>query len=434
MHYSSEIREWNNIDAIWYFIGENLASATIDHMISITVFLAALLLFITLFSQTNQTAIVYQEHRATATKCSDLIDNLLLNPGSPNTWGISNDLPVGFGVQDPEFTQYQLSPWSLMRLASSTGDEFFYKEPNATYRETTTGFGSSLYMLHRDLLNYSSALKLLGVNNSYGFQLSLTPIVNVSISETHAQSPLTLEMNVTGPGFPLAGASISYCLILVSLPSGAENYPSYTMINGSDIVTDEEGFASVSFAGVASANQCYGFIAYAHLSGLLGVGYWSRISSTEEYVVPLVANLPKQRILLAHSYDLNSTNPLASSLKYNATFVLWAEDFSLRQVPIDSPNRTGTVTSGSGNPYVNISIPAFSPGILIVTYEKTGSSDGGLVVMPWGMSALAFPVTFGGNPETQEWVATDMRQVSVGGVSYQAKLALWSYNTQVISR
>ena len=61
-----------------------MVSATIDHMISITVFLAALLLFINMFSQTNQTAIIYQQHREIATKCSDLIDDILLNPGSPS--------------------------------------------------------------------------------------------------------------------------------------------------------------------------------------------------------------------------------------------------------------------------------------------------------------------------------------------------------------
>jgi hypothetical protein len=35
-------------------------------------------------------------------------------------------------------------------------------------------------------------------------------------------------------------------------------------------------------------------------------------------------------------------------------------------------------------------------------------------------------VVFGGDPTGQEWVATDIRQVTVNGVAYQAKLALWS--------
>ena len=85
-----------------------LASAAIDHMISITIFLAALLLFINLFSQTNQTAIIYERHRAVATKCSDLLDNMLLNPGSPQVIGAQQLWQCyRFWLQDPEFTQYQ---------------------------------------------------------------------------------------------------------------------------------------------------------------------------------------------------------------------------------------------------------------------------------------------------------------------------------------
>ncbi|MGQ9691264.1 MAG: hypothetical protein ACUVQY_08405, partial [Thermoproteota archaeon] len=65
------------------------------------------------------------------------------------------------------------------------------------------------------------------------------------------------------------------------------------------------------------------------------------------------------------------------------------------------------------------------PGILIITYRKS-AQETGVVLMPWGISSMAFPVVFGGDPSSQEWVATDIRQVIVNGVAYQAKLALWS--------
>ena len=98
-----------------------MAGSTIDHMVALTVFLAALLLFITFFNQTIQTAILYQQHRYIASKCTDMLDNIMLNPGYPTYWGMSNDTPSSFGLQDPEFTQYRLSPFSLMRLRSLTG-------------------------------------------------------------------------------------------------------------------------------------------------------------------------------------------------------------------------------------------------------------------------------------------------------------------------
>jgi hypothetical protein len=42
------------------------------------------------------------------------------------------------------------------------------------------------------------------------------------------------------------------------------------------------------------------------------------------------------------------------------------------------------------------------------------------------MSSLAFSTTFGGDPSQQEWVVTDMRHVTVGGIAYQAQIAVWS--------
>ncbi|MGF3522724.1 MAG: hypothetical protein ACQXXJ_06475, partial [Candidatus Bathyarchaeia archaeon] len=82
--------------------------------------------------------------------------------------------------------------------------------------------------------------------------------------------------------------------------------------------------------------------------------------------------------------------------------------------------------------YTNLTISTQSSGILIVTYSKS-QRENGAVIMPWGISSLAFPVTFGGEPANQEWVATDMRHVTVNGIAYQAKLSMWSLEgSQVI--
>ena len=64
-----------------------MASAAVDHMISLIIFMAAILIFIGLFSQTMQTGIAYERHNALSTKTSDLLDNILLNPGIPAIGG-----------------------------------------------------------------------------------------------------------------------------------------------------------------------------------------------------------------------------------------------------------------------------------------------------------------------------------------------------------
>jgi hypothetical protein len=64
-----------------------MTGVTIDHLIATTAFIAAVLLFTGLFTQTLQTAILYQQNRHISLKAIDLLDNILLSPGYPYNWG-----------------------------------------------------------------------------------------------------------------------------------------------------------------------------------------------------------------------------------------------------------------------------------------------------------------------------------------------------------
>ena len=192
-----------------------MAGASIDHLVSLIIFISAMMLFIGMFSQTIQTGVTYQLHRAVASKCSDLLDNMLLSPGIPPEWGQTSDAPEGFGLQAVEFTQYQLSPFSLMRLRSLAGTPVNYSMTGQTYSNITMGFGQSLLVPYSETVDYSTASRLLGINGTYGFSLTLTPIVKVTISQTQANPFLVLSIAVSGPGFPLANANIDYFLITV---------------------------------------------------------------------------------------------------------------------------------------------------------------------------------------------------------------------------
>jgi hypothetical protein len=389
------------------------------------VFLGAILLFIGLFNQTIQTAILYQRHRSIATKCSDLVDNMLLNPGIPSNWGKSNCTPTGFGLQDPEFKQYRLSPFSLMRLRSSTGSPVYYPKTGLTYTNITMGFGNFLLVPYTKAIDYPTAARLLGTNGTYGFQLTIAPIITVSISEAQSKNPLKISVQVAGKGFPLSNAVVSYCFLTVSLTGGEGAYPAYT-IKYDNTTTDAKGSVLLEFADVKDDKVSYAFIAYAHLSGLMGVGYHERVTSDKQYIVPFIDDLALRRVLIAHSYDVHYFGPPNAELSYNATFVLLTEDFTLREMPMEnSTGKVGKVNYGVGWPYGVVTIPTYNPGILVITYRKS-AVEGGVILMPWGISSMAFPITFGEDPIGKEWVATDIRQVLVNNIAYQAKLALWS--------
>lgn len=397
-----------------------MTSAAIDHMVSITIFLAAILFFMNLFGQTIQTAVIYQQHRAVAVKCSDLLDTMLLSPGSPENWSVREDPIVGFGLQDPEFTQYQLSPFSLMRLTPSNGPPVYYPKTDMTYYNLTMDFGQSLYVPYTQIVNYSIASRLLGINGTYGFSLTVTPIVDVTVTPNVQPNLLTFSISAVGPGFPLAHAEVSYCFLTVDAQG---QYPDYEIEYG-NVTTDATGFASVVFSGFDASQVSHAFLAYAHLQGLTGMGYYMHELENENSVVPFVSNFETGEVLLAHSWDVHGgDNP--ALVHYNATFVVLNEDFRLGNMTLQNETMVGRLTHGLGNPYDCIIINTYTPGILIVTYRITGHQTG-VVMMPWGINAMAFSVTFGGNLQNQEWVATDMRQVTVNNMAYQAKLALWS--------
>jgi hypothetical protein len=395
-----------------------LAGATIDHLVSVTIFLAAMLLFISFFNQTIQTAVIYQQHNALATKCSDLLDNMLLTPGIP-----VDAQPTVFGLHEINFAGYTLDPFSLMRLNSSTGTAY-YEKKEMEYSNMSVGFGNSLLMpindsnLVNNVISYSWALETLGISGAYGFQLTLTPIVNVSIAEVQP-NPLKLSINVSGVGFPLANTPVSYRLIAVSLN---ESYPEYLPVpNQAGIIyTDAAGFSNRTFTDFArNATHTYVFVAYAHVGGLAGISFYAPDFSGRPCLIPFVKSLSENEVLLAHSSDVPYTASSSENLTYNEAFVkLSNENFELQNIA------TGEVSSGAGHDPQVMPVPNYAE-ILVVAYKDT-SGSGGVAVVPWGVGSLAFPVAFGGNPAEQEWVATDMRQVLIGGVAYQVKLSLWS--------
>jgi hypothetical protein len=400
-----------------------MTGTTIDHLVALTVFLAAILLFIGLFNQTIQTATLYQRHQYLANKCSDILDNILLSPGIPFDWGQSGANPTGFGIQDPEFTQYRLSPFSLMRLDSSLGTPMFYSKTGLTYSNTTTGFGKSEFVPYSQIVTTKTAAGLMGTNGSYGFSLTVAPTMNVSISETR-RNPLRVNVTVTGASYPFAYSAISYCLIRNS--GTGSSYPSYTTAYG-NLTSDSQGSASLDLGAFDDSRESYALIVCAHANGLVGVGCYEQSRYTDCYALPLISDFNSGTILIAHSSDVTNGSS-SSAIAYNATFFLLTEDFTFREMLLEnSSERTGKVNPGPGQPYGMMTIDTNNPGILVLSYMKQSSAtDSGIVLMPWGISSMAFSVTFGDNPHNQEWVATDIRQVTVSNVAYQAKLLLWS--------
>lgn len=406
------------------------AGAVIDHIVSLIVFLGALLVFIGLFNQTIQTAILYEKHRYLATKCADLIDNILLNPGSPSNetlyWGRSSCPITIFGLQDPESTEYRLNPFSLMRLLAPS-EEVYYDRTDRWYSNVSWGIdGAYVLVPQRECINYSTATKLLGINGTFGIRLEIESTLNFAITES-SENPLELTIQVDGQGTPVNNANITYLMFWANT-TGPGGNPALNFESGS-LQTNSAGKALKSFQNlrVDDDQTAYAFIVKTSIGGLVGVSYKSRNSYIENAgdIVPFIDDYENGTILLAHNFE---KNPADSNgvLHFNATFYTMPSSFC--PIPCLS-NITGLVNYGGGKPYQTITIPPDSyntPGFLVIAYRK--GNEFGMSVMPWGIGTIGISVTLAETPfvTNSEWIVADVRQVRVGDTSYQAKLLLWS--------
>ena len=402
-----------------------MAGPAIDHMVSITVLVAALLLTFGLYNQMLANAIAYQRNHQVVMKAVDLMNVICLSPGNPSDWGQSNVIPMCFGLQDPDGAGYALSPFSLMRLLSSSGEKVYYDITGEWYSNVSWGLGGGYLLVPTsDCVNYTAVSRMLGTNGSYGFQLSVTPTLSVSVSEVQLD-PLELSVEVRGLSSPLSGVTLNY-LMFWTVGKNPDGDPLFNLTSGI-ASTNSAGLAYLSFPQITKVNEnktAYTFIVKAHLSGLYGVGYKSReIVTSAGNIIPFVESYENGTVLLAHKWGKNDPDGNQGALHFNATFYVLSESFV--PINVDLPNSTGLVNYGKGGkPFHQIQIPTYNVGFLVVAYCK--GNEFGMVIMPWGLSTIGISLTFGGNPSGYDFVATELRQVLVNEISYQAKVAVWS--------
>jgi hypothetical protein len=88
-------------------------------------------------------------------------------------------------------------------------------------------------------------------------------------------------------------------------------------------------------------------------------------------------------------------------------------------------NSTGEINYGMGKPYHTTQLPTSVVGLLFISYRWNNML--GCVILPWGIGALGVPVSFGSDIGSAGYtfVATELRQVTIDGISYQVKVSTW---------
>jgi len=401
-----------------------MAGATIDHMISLTILIAALLVAMMTYNGLFATAVDYDRNRQVANKAVDLMNTICLSPGNPTDWGETSDTLLGFGLQDPEAGGYALSPYSIMRLLPSESEILNYTKTGTLLQFSNVSMiqGGFLGVPIAECVNYTSVAELLGVNGSYGFRLNIVPTLSVSITE-YMPNPLSLEVEVRGPGLALSNATLQYVLCSVYKPEDSD-FPSFESRSGIE-KTGPAGSKVLEFdPPLNGLEDTYSIIVYARLGGLVGVGYYSHGTIENDRIIPFIENFEQGEILLVHNWDVHEFPGSPSALHFNTTFFGLTNNFELTQFDITGET-SGLINSGvSEQAYARLQINPSENGILFVSY-RTGNTFG-IMMLPWGVSTLGVSASFGVDPTGYDFVATELRQVSIDDISYHVKVSTWS--------
>ena len=372
------------------------------------------------FNSMFASAVAYERNRQVTMKSVDLIDTISLSSGNPENWGKTRDDLLGFGLQDPEAGGYALSPYSVARLRTSNESQLvYYDETGLYYNNLSAYFGDAILTPVGDVVNYTMASELLGINNTFGFSLDITPTLNISISPV-PESHLKLKVEVIGSGLPLSDAALNYYLFHVDTGGGED--PIILPYSG-DEETDTSGSVLLDFPSIGNEDEAYSIVVYGSLRGLSGIGYYSVdvLDDYPQFVVPLIQDFDEGTILIAHSWGVHEyTQTPVPSVNYNATFFALSPHLQLHEIQIE--NSTGQLNHGSKD-YETTQIPVSEVGILIITY-RWGNRIGS-VMLPWGLGTLGVSAAFGGDPTGYSFVATELRQVEINRISYHVKLSAW---------
>jgi hypothetical protein len=398
-----------------------VAGATIDHMISVTILIAALMIAMLTYSNMFATAVDYDRNRQVANKAIDLMNTICLSPGNPSDWGQTNVSLLGFGLNDPNVGGYALSPYSIMRLATSNSSGgsslVYYPKTDLYYNNLSANYGNGVFTPTGDLVNYTDAAELLGINGTYGFGIGIAPTLDVEVTPVTGLGHLALNVEVSGSGLPLSGATLNCHLFHVD----------ELVVTPDSIVaqTNSSGQQLIEFETIAE-DDAFSFTVYADLGGITGVGYYTKntAGSDLQFVIPLITNYTSGEVILAHAWDIFEDDSLHAAVQINATFFILTSNFQFQEYDLAFTEEL--LNYGDGKPYYTTQIPPSEVGLLVITYQKS-TNEVGTVIMPWGIGTLGVSASFdgGSTPSGYDFVATELRQVTIDGISYQVKVSTW---------
>jgi hypothetical protein len=282
------------------------------------------------------------------------------------------------------------------------------------YRNLSTP-STSLFLKTSEYIRYEEAAELLAIDNTLGFRVFMTPILNITIFQVES-NPLKIGISLRGLSGTIHEASLNATVfhLIQNTP-----YPSISGPITCNTVSNMTGGAELEFPTINADETLYLVLVKANLGGVIGIGYHTNAHSADSHLLPITTDYQDGKVSLIHQKNVTVSHPYEDAVYYNVTFINQIGNTGFRTVDLGTSHGISTVSEPN-----NVCLGVGNPGILLIS-SKTIGDDYSLTIVPWGIIPLGLTTSYGADPMNRKTVVMKSQHVSINGISYQIMIALW---------
>jgi hypothetical protein len=389
-----------------------MSSSVIDYAVSFVIFIGLLTACLTITIQTLDNIYSTQVNQQRNTESLNLLNNILDTTGYPSNWGQTNAQVTQFGLRWTASDSTNISPFTPMRLSTSTKTIMYDGESYVDSGDGTL----PIYIKTSDTLTYDQISQILSMKNNYGWRVTYTPLIDLETTLRQGSQGLTAVIKASTHNGPLGNATLDGTLIYCDPQA---EYP-FQLIQSSSGQTNPTGLGSITFSGFTPEDDQYLILERCNKPGISGVGYFFNEQSSDASLGAFISNYTSGSITLVHRKDYDPQYPNINTIFYNSTYIIPVGVNSYRLVRLD--NGSGEI-SPSNPADIDLGIVRNTPGALIIFY-KVGTQLK-TIIIPWGISTTSMSSVFGDTPLDTSSIITKSREVLVNGCSYEVSIELW---------
>lgn len=234
---------------------------SVEYLVSALLFLALISIITLILIPNIISYVIHVEEGQLQVEAEKILTQILLSPGDPPDWGVSATYPYEirvFGLARYKGLLYELDMNKLIRIYENSIEN----------------------ITDKCLIDVDNIARLLGIEGRYGFSLSLTPVLNVTIRIANDSEYCFMIKVTTHEEIPVPNVNVTAIFLTAYIDHYGDENATFYVRDQKFAVTDYNGVAYVDFSELSEEladRKLVGWslIIYADFYGIKSVASYS---------------------------------------------------------------------------------------------------------------------------------------------------------------